>query len=62
MKNEPIIAYNHLSDEQEEKSHNMVSDANSKKNWRMLFTPVALVIEVAAIITMLILMIEELLH
>ena len=60
MKNEPIIAYNHLQEEQDESSQTMsVSEAGSKKSWRLLFSPVAIVIEIAAVIAMAAFMLEE---
>ncbi len=63
MKNEPIIAYNHLQDEEEQSAaggHQFHEKAH--KGWKVMMHPVALIVEVAAVVTLLILMIEEILH
>ncbi len=65
MKNEPIIAYNHLQEEQDAAMgghHESLRDEKAHKSWRFMMSPVALVVEIAAIITLLVLMIEEILH
>lgn len=63
MKNEPIIAYDHLQDEPGRQSYGQeAAQEKSRKGWRLMMSPVALIIEVAAIVTLIILMIEEILH
>jgi hypothetical protein len=63
MKNEPIIAYNHLQEEENEESITMQhSHASSKGNWKILFNPFAIAIEIAAILAMAFFMIKEIIH
>jgi hypothetical protein len=60
MKNEPTIAYDHLQEEehgQSETGHD--SHAENKMNWRVLVHPLAIAVEITAIVVMAFFMILE---